>query len=306
MARARGRFAVLGIVLAAASVASAATVAVSPPSAADEPRIRPPAAAEARPGLAPHRAVYRVSLGSAASGSGVAGARGAMLYQFAEGCDGWTLENRVYLLMQYDEDDEVETTWEFASWEAKDGKSYRFRVRHNRNGEILEDIQGGATLAPGEGAKKGKGGRAARAGGVARFSRPAPRQVGLPPGSQFPTQHLKALLAAARGGERQLTRVVFDGSSLDNPYVVNAVIAKPARARGATAGPGPLAALGESRSWRMHLAFFPIGNKEPLPEYEIVVRYRDDGIAEEIRQDFGNFSLVLAPHQIEALPRPDC
>lgn len=265
-------------------------------------------ARQARPRLAAHRAVYRISLASAQIGSGIIGARGAMLYQFDETCAGWTVENRVYLLMQYDEGEEVETSWELASFEAKSGRSYRFGVRHSRNGDLVEDIRGSAALAPAAGGRKDRGrdGRPARPGGVAKFTQPQPFTVRLPAGAMFPTQHLLALLAAAGQGRHHVNKVVFDGSSLDNPFVINAVIEKPEQVRNAEAKGTALDALAASRSWRMHLAFFPAANKEPLPEYEIVVRYREDGIAEEIRQDFGNFVLDLLPQQVEILAAPDC
>ena len=68
--------------------------------------------------LVPHRALYGMVLGSATPGSGIVGAEGAMAYRFAAACDGWTVENRTYLLIRYAEGDEVETTWSFASWES--------------------------------------------------------------------------------------------------------------------------------------------------------------------------------------------
>src|SRR5258708_32694379 len=44
--------------------------------------------------ITPHRALYNLSLGAAKSASGVADARGTMLLEWADSCDGWTIEQR--------------------------------------------------------------------------------------------------------------------------------------------------------------------------------------------------------------------
>jgi hypothetical protein len=215
---------------------------------------------------------------------------GAMEYRFTERCDGWTVENRTYLLIDYEGEGEVETAWDFASWESKDGLRYRFRVRHNRNGKVVDAFQGGAELAD-------RGGS-----GVARFSSPADTTVDLPRGTLFPTEHLALLLDAARGGGGHLVRTVFDGTGLDNPYRISAFIME------AETGGLPLAdaGLSASRTWRMNLAFYPAALTGPLPEFEIRVLYRSDGIADGIRQDFSGFSVDLGLSHIEILPPPEC
>ena len=279
----------LGCLLAGVLAASAA--ATPPPVSrvgARQPAVTAAGMAEA--GLVPHRATYRMSLGATTPGSGVIGARGAMEYRFAEGCDGWTVENRTYLLIDYEGEGEVETAWDFASWESKDGLRYRFRVRHTRDGKVVDAFRGEAELA-------GRGGA-----GVARFSSPADTAVDLPRGTLFPTAHLVLLLGAAKGGGGHLVRTVFDGTSLDNPYRISAFF-KEIENGGQPLAP---AGLSESRTWRMNLAFYPVALADPLPEFEIRVLYRADGIADGMRQDFSGFSLDLDLNDIDILPPPEC
>lgn len=281
--------AVLGCLLAGLLAASAA--ATPPPVSAGgarQPAVSAAGIAEA--GLVSHRATYRMSLGAATPGSGVIGARGAMEYRFADRCDGWTVENRTYLLLEYENEGEVETAWEFASWESKDGLRYRFRVRHTRDGKVVDVFRGGAELA-------GRGGA-----GVARFSSPADAAVDLPRGTLFPTAHLALLLDAAKGGGGHLVRTVFDGTSLENPYRISAFIKEVENGGQPFADAG----LSASRTWRMNLAFHPAALAEPIPEFEIRVLYRADGIADGIRQDFSTFSVDLSLNDIEILPPPEC
>ena len=244
----------------------------------------------AESGLISHRATYRMSLGAASPGSGVIGARGALEYRFAERCDGWTVENRTYLLLDYEGEGEVETTWDFASWESKDGLRYRFRIRHTRDGKVVDIFRGRAELAARGGA------------GVARFSSPADTAVDLPRGTLFPTAHLVLLLGAAKGGGGHLVRTVFDGTSLDNPDRISAFIKEIENG----GQPFAHADLSESRTWRMNLAFYPVALADPLPAFEIRVLYRADGIADGIRQEFSHFSLDLGLNDIEILPPPEC
>jgi hypothetical protein len=239
-----------------------------------------------------HQALYRISLASAQSKSGVVSARGAVLYRFADACDGWTAENRTLLRLGFGETEETETEWSHVSWESKDGLAFRFHVRDIREGVLAEELQGQATLT-----KVGGPGRA-------RFVLPEESVVGLPPGALFPTGHLMALLARARAGGRYDSGVVFDGASLDSPYTVGTVISKPAeRARRALSErPG----LDRVPVWSLRMAFFPVVGGEATPKFEVGLTLRADGNADAIIQDFGDFVLRLTLQDLDLLLPPDC
>ena len=65
----------------------------------------------------------------------------------------WLID-KTALTFAYSDGAPVTTTWDFATWESKDGLHYRFRVRSTRDGAVSEEIDGVADL---EG--KGKGGK---------------------------------------------------------------------------------------------------------------------------------------------------
>ncbi len=242
--------------------------------------------------LLAHRAVYRMSLISATRGSEVVAADGAMLYRFAQECDGWTTENRTYLRLTYESGADAETVWNYASWEANDGLGFRFHARYDQNGRIIEKLEGEANLA-------GKG-----AAGTARFVRPAEKVIELPEGTLFPTEHMRKFIAAAVAGDKSLSQVVFDGASLDNPFLVNAVFGPLAQADAdaLTAAAG----LAPAPAWWMRMAFFPYFSPTALPEFEIGATYRADGIADSITQHFDEFTLKVRLKELEVLPPPDC
>ncbi len=233
--------------------------------------------------LVPHRAIYDMALVEASARSGISGAHGSMMYRFEDICDAWTSETKVILKLIYAEGDEIQTTWSFTSWEAKDGLNYRFNVRHTSQGRDIEVLQGQAKRDVPNGPA------------VATFSSPKDTKIELPDGTLFPTRHLAELIEAGQNNTLTVSEVVFDGASLDNPYQINALITKPRSKSTST-----------EAARHIRMAFFPFLAKAEEPEFELGITYRPDGVAERIRQDFGNFSLELEPNNIEVLKKPDC
>ena len=240
-------------------------------------------------GLAPHRAVYDMSLASTHAGSGIVGATGTMSYEFSDSCEGWIIENRIAITYAYTEGGQAATTTDFLTWESKDGLRYRFRLRNSRDGEVTDEVEGTAEL-------KGKG-----LGGTAKFSRPEPMTMALPKGTLFPTEHTLRLMDAARAGTKTFLRVVFDGSDTEGPYDVNAVIGLPRVEAAKVASP-----LLDSPFWPMRLAFFPRKSEEAIPDFEMALDYHGNGIAQHILQNFKDFSLVGRLQSLEQLPRKGC
>lgn len=242
--------------------------------------------------LLAHRAVYKMSLLSAAGGSDVVGAEGAMFYRFVRACDGWTVENRTYLRLSYENGADTETVWTYASWEANDGLGFRFHARYDQNGRIVEKLEGQANLS------------ARGAAGTAKFVQPAEKEIALPKGTLFPTEHMRAFIDAAEAGESRLARVVFDGASVDNPFLVNALFGPlsdaDAKALAKAAG------LEVLPSWWTRMAFFPYYGADALPEFEIGANYRADGVADDITQHFDDFTLKVRLNELEFLPAPEC
>jgi hypothetical protein len=251
-------------------------------------------AASAGSDLAPHRAIYRMSLASTRSGSGVTAASGAMSYKFGDSCDGWLVENKTALTFSYSDGAPVSTTWDFVTWESKDGLHYRFRVRSTRDGTVTEEIDGVADL-------EGKG-----KGGIAKFTLPERTSLRLPKGTLFPTEHTIRLIELAQHGEHLAERILFDGTGTDQIFAVNAVIGKARAGGGKPTAPGIDRALLATTSWPMQMAFFPGDSNELDPDYEVAVRYYQNGVADDVLQSFGNFSLRGTLESLEALPKPDC
>jgi len=244
------------------------------------------------PQPSPHRALYVMSLDSAKPSSGVVSASGTLGYQWGETCDGWTIEQRYDLDMQYEEDKPAKIGSSFVTWEAKNGLSYRFNERKTRNGELEEEIRGEASL-------KSAGGP-----GKATFTKPKDQVFDLPAGTFFPTAHTLMLIKKAVAGEHYVPARVFDGSEFDGPVLVGSVISN-------SLAKLPIAAevkspLLQRQAWPIRLAFFPESSKAERPDYELGMKLLDNGVSGEMVIDYGDYVIRATLKEIEALPRPTC
>jgi hypothetical protein len=245
--------------------------------------------------IAPHRALYRLSLASTKSGGGVLGASGAMAYEWGETCDGWTVQQRFRLRLEYAEQDNVEVSSTLVTWESKDGLRYRFNERRLRNGDLDEEIKGDAKL---DGKDKG---------GTADFTKPEAARVTLPTGTLFPTAHTVLLIERAQAGEQFVSRQVFDGATVENAGQITAVIGPELKPGPASKNEKlPKSPLLDRPSWRVRLAFFPANGKSEQPDYELGMRLLDNGVSQDMLLDYGDYVIRATLDDIEALPRPSC
>jgi hypothetical protein len=242
--------------------------------------------------ILPHRAFYSLKLANAQGRSGIVAVEGGMFVEWVESCEGWAVTQRIRLSLLRADYPEVDTDTSFATWESRDGLEYRFHSRTLRNGEVSEELRGMASLVEAGGA------------GVATFSEPAPLEFVLPTGTVFPTEHMQLLIDAARDGESRLSRIVFDGASLEGPLEVNAVIGGPVAPEDLPPIDDP--ALADGTSWHMRLAFFPMDSQIPEPTYELGVQLQENGVAREMVLDYSDFAIDARLDRFEALPRPEC
>lgn len=276
--------ATVGAVFAAA-VSAGALFAASPALA--QPAATSLAAVAAK--IQPHRAIYAMSLGSARNGSKVSDVRGRMMFEWADACDGWTTEQRFQLRFVYSEGEDMAMNTNYTTWEAKNGLRYRFNVRKLVNGEVDEEVRGEANLSEG-------------GAGSAQFTKPDPQEMELPAGTMFPTAHTLAILDHADRKEPFFTRTIFDGSDAEGPTEVSTVVGKPGTPK--DSAKDPLLKVG--KAWPVRMAFFPVQSDSAQPEYEMSLHLLENGIAESMQIDYGDFTVNAVLEKIEALPKSGC
>lgn len=231
--------------------------------------------------LASHRAVYRLSLAEGSPGT-VTSVRGGLVMEWKRSCDGWTSNQRLAFQAGQDEGPDFSYDVRFSSWESSENDQLRFSVRSFDDGKPFEEFRGLAMLP-----KTGDG--------QATFTLPAGKSVQLPAGTLFPTQHIKALIAAAERGEHFVSVPVFDGSGLDALSNVSAVIGKEFPADGQ-----------KPESWTMNLAYHDLADRSEEPEFQLAFKLRADGVTDDITLDYGQFILHGTLDQLDPLPVPVC
>jgi len=267
---------------------TAACLALASPTVA-APAVAPPPLA-----VSAHRALYTMSLDHADSTSSVDGATGTLYYEWADACDGWTIQQRYKLVIHYQQDPPVELTSNYLTWESKDGRSFRFNDRETRNGSVDEDIRGEATL------------NAKDHAGVAIFEKPKPQRFALAAGTLFPTAHTLALIQAGLAGRNYLAANVFDGSVVDGASQVSAVIGKTLPLDDAVRASGVKSPLLVRRNWPVWLAFFSDAAKDVTPDYALGMHMLENGVSSEMSIDYGDYVIKAQLQSIEPLPKPPC
>lgn len=245
--------------------------------------------------ILPHRAIYELSLASTRNGSMVAGVDGKMSFVLGDACSGWTIEQKFDVRFQYAEGEDVRMSTSYVTWEAKDGRSYRFNVRKMVNGELDEELKGSATLSGED-------------GGKVIYEKPDSKEIALRPGTMFPSAHTIRLLELAAAGEIFFARGIFDGSEPEGAAGVSAVV-------GGRKAPGTSDAakidtavvdLRKDKGWAVHLAFFPTDLSKPLPDYETSLLLLDSGIVQSMLIDYGDFKVNARLTSLESAPKPPC
>ncbi|ONG53513.1 hypothetical protein BKE38_11840 [Pseudoroseomonas deserti] len=287
--------ALLALGLAAAGPASAQQPAAPAAPAAPAPAAGAPhAVLPGTEAMAPHRAAYRLRLDRVRQGSDVVQAGGAMLFEVLDACDGWATRQRLQLTVVNRSGDQVETSSDYSTWESKDGRRLRFSLTQTAQGAVTQRISGEAELA---GAEPGA------EGGTVRYEQPSAQQVTLPRGTLLPMMHtIRALALAKAGQQRMLNAPLFDGTSEDGAQDSTTLLSPWTEAQAQPRFP----LLSQQASARMRIAFF---GKESAaaagasaPEYEVGLRYFANGVADEMKMDFGDFAVDGLMQSLEAVP----
>ncbi|GGC31816.1 hypothetical protein GCM10011504_07560 [Siccirubricoccus deserti] len=246
-----------------------------------------------------HRAAYRLSLDRVRDNADIARAEGAMLYEVVDACDGWATRQRFQLRLTDRDGQEIETTSDYSTYETKDGRSIRFSLTQTSQGAVSQRVAGEAKLDA--------------EGGTVTYTEPAAKQESLPRGTLLPMLHTIRSLAAARAGSRMLVVPLFDGTSPDGAQDTTTVISAWQPPQGGTQGSvqaaGRFPALAQLGSARMRVAFFDrnpadSGGGASAPDYEVGLRYFENGVADELTMEFGEFSVNGQLQELALLPNP--
>lgn len=240
-------------------------------------------AAHVAEGLAAYRGTYRLSLDTTHGGDVVAAA-GTMNYEVIDACDGWAVQQRLDMTITNRDGQDIQMVSDYATWEAKDGLKMRFRMRQTTDTATTEVTSGEATLDRPGGA------------GQVRYSLPQVDVQKLPAGTLFPMWHTATIIAAAEQGKKILAVPLFDGTSDTGAQDTSVVITS-----WKTPEPFRIASLAKLPSGYIHVAFFDRTPDASEPDYEVGMRYWENGVADQLEMDFGDFVMTgkLTDYKLE-------
>ncbi len=234
--------------------------------------------------LAAHRALYTLTLASAKGGDVVA-AHGTMGYEVTDACDGWAVRQRLKMTITNSDGQDIEMSSDYVTWESKSGLKFRYHVRQMTDEAVTSQTDGEAFLTKTGGP------------GEARYTTPKVSTSALPAGTLFPMMHTAAIIAAAKDKQRFLALPLFDGTD-ENGVEDSFIVILDWRGPTATKWP----ALSALPSTRVHLSFFDHKPNAMLPTYEVGMRYWENGVADTMKMDFGDF--VMDAKMTEFTPQP--
>lgn len=250
--------------------------------------------------LAPHRAIYTLTLGQTGAGSNVTDIRGQLIYDFqGSACQGYTLNTRLVTEV-FDREGKPSTSdIRSENWENASGDHFRFTTSQFTDGRLSESTKGVARRAPNN-----------RDVVYVRLEKPQRSTFTIAGKVLFPTQHSLALLKAALSGQTRLQTDIYDGSEKGaKVYETASVIGAPLELSANSQLPAVKnsEALDSLPSWPVVVSYYEKGpKKDGLPAYEISFRMYANGVSRKLKLDYGTFSLDGELASIEFLEAKPC
>lgn len=241
----------------------------------------------------PHRAIYDLMLDAEKPGTQVDKAKGRIAFQLTgSDCEGYTIVLRQVTSLDTGEGQETVSDLRNESWENAAATNYRFKTQNYVNQEIREDVTG--TVA-----------RQKNDALAVRVTKPKPANFVLPPKIYLPTQHTRAMLAAAERGEKLLSADIYDGSP-DGRKIYQTLTVIGAGVMHDEKTPPLSPSLAKLKRYPVVTSYFEVSQNDRLPAYTLAFDLYENGISSALRLNYGNFALKGRLSSVEMLPQKPC
>jgi hypothetical protein len=235
--------------------------------------------------LAPHRAIYEMTMAAARGGTGVSAVSGRMVYELTgSACEGYTQNMRFVTQMTNDGGTSVVTDLRSSSWEEGNGKRFRFNSSQFRDEKPTEVTAGDAA-------------RPNTADDIkVELTKPAKKDISLPARVYFPVQHSIALLEAARAGKALFRADLYDGSEKGEKVYDTVSFVGRQRPPGGNSQLPPIKnaeRLDGLAAWPISIGYFEPRSdaKDVVPVYELKFLFFENGVSRNLYIDYGEFAI---------------
>ena len=247
--------------------------------------------------LAPHRAIYDLSLLRVNEGASLQSASGKLAFELdGSSCEGFTVNFRMATRFRPEEGaatlfDTVTTTFE-----APDATQLRHQMKERVDGKVREDVKIKMTRP------------SAEAEGKADVSTKPGEPVKVPAGAMLPMQHQLRLMALGENGGGRDESVIFDGSDGGKSFQAISFVGKEKAPGSIARDHDNLAAapLKTNRAWPMTVSYYELEGGAETPEYQVSFDLYDNGVATGLVLDYGEFALRGTLTDLKLLDQPKC
>ena len=249
--------------------------------------------------IAPHRAVYDLTLKKTSSRAGLSSVEGRMAIEIGgSSCEGYTVNFRMVNRFKPADGEVRLIDTQSATWESGDGLSLRYNQSEYIDNKADTETKITATRDP-------SGGE-----GMGKMEKPKPEEFKLPAEAIFPMAHQLKLMQEAERGETRDSSVVFDGSDGAKTYKAITFIGSAAQKSSAPIAGTQGEKLANMRSWPMSISYYSsVGDtaaEDTAPSYQVSFQLYENGVANGLVLDYGEFSLAGTLKNLEFLGEPGC
>jgi EipB-like len=261
--------------------------------------LRPAVAADMM-ALAPHRAVYDLTLSNSRGKRPIQMVRGRILYDFSgSACEGYALQFRQVSEIDNGEGKQALSDLRAATWEDGAGKSFRFNSENKIDNRVADTVDGSAERNT--------------AGVAVKLTKPKTGNFDLDPKTAFPTEQIKRIIEAAEAGKSLLELPVYDGSETgDKVFQTLSVIGKviPPGEKNPDDAAASNPTLAGLKRWPVTISYFEQGAANPTgeqtPVYSIGFELYENGISRALTLDYGDFVVTGVMSQLDMKAAPTC
>ncbi|WP_371425047.1 cell envelope integrity EipB family protein [Tardiphaga sp.] len=232
-----------------------------------------------------HQALYELKLLKSRGNASVNSASGRILYNFTgSACEGYTSDFRQVSELNSGEDKTTLSDLRSTSWEAGDGKSYRFKIDTRMNDGDASAVDG---MAEREGDHV-----------TVKLKQPVAKTFTLDGSTVFPTEQIHRIIAAAREGKSVLELNVYDGSDTgEKVYSTLTIIGQAIPGDRKVTEPDPSTGddgMKKLTRWPVTVSYYDKSAKssdggEQMPVYAMSFELFENGVSRSLVLDYNDF-----------------
>lgn len=247
--------------------------------------------------IAPHRAVYDLTLMRTKEGANLQSAVGKLAFEVqGSSCEGYTVNFRMAAKYRPNEGDASLIDTQSTTYEGPGALDFHHQMKETVDGDTKEET------------KLKMSRKAAGAEGQGKIISKDDEAFKIPAGTFLPMQHQLKLMALGETGGGRDSSLIFDGSDGSKVFQAISFVGRekgPGNFAADAADPvaAPLKTLG---SWPMTVSYFPDDKGAAEPDYQVSFEMYANGVATALVLDYGDFALGGKLTSLEFFKPSEC